>query len=192
MTYLRPIGLNLGLLMLLGCAAETSEEVRPASMKVRVERRAFPGAPPVIPHARLGGACVTCHTGEGNQVMPKIGIAPANPHLKTLGMTDKARCEQCHVFQQTENLFVKNEFKPFILAPSLSEPAPPHAPPTIPHPVFMREDCTACHAGAAARPEIRCNHADRKRCQQCHVPHETAAEFPVAGLPENRPATKAQ
>ena len=46
----------------------------------------------------------------------------------------------------------------------------PLAPPTIPHKTFMRENCTACHSGTAAREEIRTPHPERQRCRQCHVP----------------------
>jgi nitrate reductase cytochrome c-type subunit len=44
------------------------------------------------------------------------------------------------------------------------------APPTIPHPLQLRENCLACHAGPASRPEIRTSHPERARCRQCHVP----------------------
>lgn len=192
MTFIRHANLSLGVLLLLGCGSKSAKEVKPTAMNVRAERRAYSGAPPVIPHPRLGGACITCHTAEGNQVIPKIGIAPANPHLQTPGMSTDARCEQCHVFQQTENIFRENEFTPFLLASQENEPAHPYAPPVIPHSLFMREDCNACHAGAAARPEIRCQHSERKRCQQCHVPRQPSEEFPVAELLDNRPETEKQ
>ena len=187
MTFHRQVGLGLSVLLLLGCGSEATKEVEPTATKVRAERRAYHGAPPAIPHARLGGACITCHTAEGNQVIPKVGIAPANPHLRTPGLSADARCEQCHVFQQTDEVFTENEFAPFLLASSENEPAHPYAPPVIPHPLFMREDCNACHSGAAARPEIRCQHAERKRCQQCHVPRKSSEEFPVAEMLDNRP-----
>lgn len=192
MTFIRYASMSLGILLLLGCGSESAREVNPTATKVRAERRAYSGAPPVIPHQRLGGACITCHTAEGNQVIPKVGIAPANPHLKTPGLSAVARCEQCHVFQQSENVFRENEFTPLFLASKAIDPAHLYAPPVIPHPLFMREDCNACHAGAAARPEIRCQHAERKRCQQCHVPRESSEEFPVAELLDNRPATENQ
>lgn len=54
------------------------------------------------------------------------------------------------------------------------------APPTIPHKTFMRENCTACYSGAAAREEIRTPHPERSRCRQCHVPTLTRAEFSTA------------
>ena len=51
------------------------------------------------------------------------------------------------------------------------------APPTIPHKTFMRENCVACHAGPAAREEIRTSHPERRRCRQCHVPVATQETF---------------
>jgi predicted CXXCH cytochrome family protein len=47
------------------------------------------------------------------------------------------------------------------------------APPTIPHKVFMRENCGACHVGPGAREEILTTHPERTRCRQCHVPVTT-------------------
>src|SRR5438309_206520 len=49
----------------------------------RSARRAYDRAPPVIPHPRLGGACIHCH-GDTGRELPGIGWAPPNPHLKTL------------------------------------------------------------------------------------------------------------
>jgi hypothetical protein len=60
------------------------------------------------------------------------------------------------------------------------------APPVMPHPLFMRETCIACHTGPGARPEIRTSHPERRRCAQCHVEAETGEEFVStmgAGMP---------
>ena len=46
----------------------------------------------------------------------------------------------------------------------------PASPPTIPHTLQLRENCLACHGGAASRVEIRTSHPERPRCRQCHVP----------------------
>lgn len=138
-----------------------------AGWEQRLQRRAFPGAPPVVPHAPQSGKCIRCHTETGAE-RPPLGLAPANPHLRTDGMSEVSNCRQCHVFQRSRNEFAKSEFQP--LTPALhGSRAYPHAPPTIPHGLSMREDCRACHAGDAARPEIRCSHPSRLRCVQCHV-----------------------
>ena len=52
-----------------------------------------------------------------------------------------------------------------------------YSPPVIPHKTFMRENCTACHTGPAAREEIRTPHPERARCRQCHVAVTTLATF---------------
>jgi len=54
-------------------------ELRSASLQVRAKRRAYDGAPPVVPHESFGLACKTCHTAEG-KIVPTIGLAPANPN----------------------------------------------------------------------------------------------------------------
>jgi cytochrome c-type protein NapB len=172
------LGVWFCLLAVVGCGTKPSKEMQPASQAVREQRRAFQGAPPVIPHHRLGGACVTCHNAGGDQVIPNLGIAPANPHLKTTGLGAKSRCEQCHVFEQTDGLFAETEFTPFFVRLAKSKSSVPREPPAIPHALFMREDCKACHAGPAARPEIRCQHAERQRCRQCHISPASSVDNP--------------
>lgn len=152
-----------------GCSSEESEVATLASWAERDSRRAYAGAPPVIPHPPLTGKCADCHTPEGGRVIPEVGIAPANPHTLTAGMSAESRCRQCHVFQQSEALFVDSDFSGLHFDVHTGDRATTSSPPTVPHTAFMREDCSACHCGPAARPEIVCNHADRVRCQQCHV-----------------------
>lgn len=135
---------------------------------VRAARRAYDGAPPVIPHAPLGGACVTCHTNTAREV-PGIGTAPPNPHLQTLGLSETVNCRQCHVFQNSTNEYVASTFVGLPQDLRRGSRLYPSAPPTIPHRLFMREDCASCHTGGAVRPEIRCSHPERLNCVQCHV-----------------------
>ncbi len=151
-----------------GPQTASPEGLTVATWAERAERRAYDGAPPVIPHPPLSGRCVECHTAEGS-VRPPIGVAPANPHLKTPGMSDASRCRQCHVFKVTDDRFAVNDFQPLRRSSPYGERAHALAPPTIPHPLWMHEDCAACHAGPAARPEIRCTHPERLRCRQCHA-----------------------
>ena len=42
------------------------------------------------------------------------------------------------------------------------------APPTIPHRVFMRDNCISCH-GPTGYHEYRTTHPNRTQCMQCHV-----------------------
>lgn len=140
----------------------------PSSHQKRSERRLYPGAPPVIPHPPISGKCVTCHTPEGTH-KPPLGYAPANPHTKTPGMSAESRCRQCHVFKKSTDVFVESDFVREAFTRTKGTRAHAKAPPTIPHPLQMRDDCNSCHTGDSARPEIKCTHPERTRCTQCHV-----------------------
>jgi cytochrome c-type protein NapB len=138
------------------------------SSPVRAERRAYDGAPPVIPHRPLGGACTTCHTAEA-RTTPGVGLAPPNPHTRTPGLSASARCQQCHVFQMTSEVFRESDFHGFVQDLRHGERMYAHAPPVIPHGDFLREDCAAFHTGIAARAEVKCTHPERTDCKQCHA-----------------------
>jgi cytochrome c-type protein NapB len=106
-----------------------------------------------------------------------VGFAPPSPHDSTAGMSTLSRCTQCHVFATTKDVFATNNFRGVQQDMRRGSRLYPHAPPVMPHAVFMRENCTSCHAGLAAREEIRCTHPDRVRCQQCHVSAVAVDEF---------------
>lgn len=161
-----------------GCGTGDGESAKnPAD--VRAARRAYDGAPPVAPHEDFGITCTECHNQRGMEVKD-VGFAPPSPHVVTGEMSSIGRCRQCHVFRQTEAVFVVNDFvglrQDLRRGPRLN----PLAPPTIPHKTFMRENCRACHTGVAAREQIRTPHPERIRCAQCHVPTRTRAEFSTA------------
>jgi cytochrome c-type protein NapB len=137
--------------------------------------RAFDGAPPVIPHVAFGAVCQSCHGPSGPEV-PGLGYAPRSPHEQTAGM-QFSRCQQCHVFQNTEGVWRSTTFAGLPQPTAPAHRAHPLAPPTIPHPVFMRENCLACHDGPAARDAIRTSHPERARCRQCHVEPITTRRF---------------
>ena len=179
----------LAALALLPAAAACSHEDAPGSVPVpgrdgarktsaavRAARRAYDGAPPVVPHAPFGAACSSCHTERGMDV-PGIGFAPPSPHEKTAGLSGTSRCEQCHVFRQSEELFVANSYVGETQDLGPGSRAHEGAPPVLPHPVFMRENCRACHAGPAAREGVRCTHPERENCGQCHVERLAATSF---------------
>jgi len=144
---------------------------------LRAARRAYDGAPPVIPHPSFNISCIACHTDQG-MFVPEVGFAPAMPHLETPGLSRASNCRQCHVFRETEAVWIPNGFEGRAQDLRHGSRMYPHAPPVIPHPVFMREACLACHAGPAAREELRCSHPERLRCAQCHVPRLSAEIFP--------------
>jgi nitrate reductase (cytochrome), electron transfer subunit len=164
----------LAAVSLLGCdSSPAPKPVVAAASKVRAARRAYDGAPPVIPHPHLSGTCTTCH-GSAAVEVPGVGLAPPNPHLKTPGLSEKSRCRQCHVFTATDNLLQASAFSGLPAFGRKGDRLHPLAPPTMPHPLFMHEDCLSCHSGAAARPEILCTHPERIRCLQCHVPNRSS------------------
>jgi cytochrome c-type protein NapB len=148
--------------------AKSTATVQPTSFQVRAERRAFDGAPPVIPHKSFGIDCTKCHTITG-LLVPSVGIAPANPHEGDRRAGSLTNCKQCHVFANTDQLFVEADFTGLRQQYQPSSRAHPLAPPVIPHPTTMRANCMACHSGQAARPEIICTHPERTNCVQCHV-----------------------
>jgi len=152
---------------------------------VRAARRAYDGAPPIIPHPPFGAACDACHDEQGLAVQG-VGYAPPSPHIDTRYEGGTARCRQCHVFRTTEGAFVASGFTGLAQDLRPGDRATAGAPPRIPHRVLMRENCRACHTGPGAREEIRTTHPERDRCRQCHVPRSTAGGFESAAGP--RPA----
>ena len=156
-------------------AARRAGDVQPASFAVRAQRRAFDGAPAIIPHEPFGVDCVTCHTPTGNSI-PTIGVAPANPHYGDARAGALENCRQCHLFSHTTTVFVANSFQGRLQRRHAAERAHPTAPPVTPHSLSMRTNCLACHAGPAARPEILCTHPERTNCVQCHLAIDLSSE----------------
>lgn len=137
-------------------------------------RRAYPNAPPVIPHRSFnekafgGGSCLGCHR-DGSYTPPLKAWAPITPH------PELASCVSCHVFQEKTAAFAVSDFRA-AAPPELGQRAMPGSPPAIPHTLEMRSDCLACHFSAASPKEIRTTHPERANCRQCHA----AVESPPA------------
>lgn len=169
--------------LLAGCSAPTGSEPVPgqpgrakSAAEVRAKRRAYDGAPPVIAHDPMGASCVQCHNQRGLAV-DGLGYAPPSPHEATRGMGPTARCTQCHVYARTDDVFVDSSFAGLAQDLRRGSRLYPGAPPVMPHRVFMRENCRACHTGPAAREAIRTSHPERARCRQCHVEARTGETF---------------
>lgn len=149
------------------------------------ERRAFPGAPPSIPHpvaAELatGELCLSCH-GQGGWTPKFEAYAPVTPHPQ-LGA-----CQQCHVATKVSDTFRASTFEA-PSPPALGQAALPTSPPPVPHELRMRESCASCHAGPSAPPEIRTDHPERVGCLQCHVPQRQGESWSRAlapGIPDD-------
>lgn len=151
-------------------------EVAQSSAAVRAARRAYDGAPPVVPHDDFGMTCGSCHHVSGMPV-EGLGFAPASPHEGTARAYSTQRCRQCHVFALSEGLFVQSGFMGLGQDLQPGERLYPGAPPTMPHKMLMRENCAACHTGPGARAEIATTHPERDRCTQCHVAVITQDRF---------------
>ncbi|MCB1129512.1 MAG: hypothetical protein KDN05_00185 [Verrucomicrobiae bacterium] len=137
----------------------------------RSGRRAFDGAPPTVPHEidQLSSAsCMVCHGTDASMVI--AGRRPAaisHPYYTS--------CTQCHVpadglrrLTDEERLIVDSSFMG-LETPGPGNRAYPGAPPTVPHPLFMRQNCMSCH-GPTRPNAIRSSHPDRQNCLQCHAP----------------------
>lgn len=148
--------------------ADADAEARARSLARRAERRAYDGAPPVIPHpvdARSVGACLACHE-HGLRLGPLT--ASPMPHAAYTS------CTQCHapgapqaLAQQATPWPPASTFEG-LAAPVTGERAWTGAPPVISHGTLMREDCLSCHGpnGAAG---LRSTHPWRQSCTQCHA-----------------------
>ncbi len=154
--------------------AEARPGTRGRSLAAVRRLRAYPGAPPTVPHEvsaqeQLTQACNACH-GRGGYA-PRFGAyAPITPH------PELANCLQCHVAQATDGVFAATDWRT-IAWPTLGQAAFEGGPPAIPHDLPMRGNCVACHVGPGAVAEIRTTHPERANCRQCHVPVLTQDEF---------------
>lgn len=135
----------------------------------RMANRAYDGAPPTIPHpVRQGTAseCLACHD-EGLRIRGATASAISHREM--------AQCTQCHVVSSApmpadtwlakevgESTFVG------LAPPTEGSRAWSIAPPTIPHPTSMREQCLSCH-GPLGREALRSTHPERETCTQCHA-----------------------
>lgn len=139
------------------------------TLKGYYEKRAYPGAPPVISHSAkemIGNferTCLKCHT-KGRYYRKFKAYAPITPHPEMLN------CRQCHVAgdKKVEPVFKEIDWVG-ARAPELDDRAQPEAPPVIPHSLQMRGNCFGCHTGFSAVEEIRNDHPERVNCRQCHV-----------------------
>lgn len=162
--------------------------------------RAYPGAPPRIPHGFTGdefrtGTCNTCHERGG--FSPRFGAyAPVTPHpdmpaclqchvgrdevtgVSLPDLDPNTVCRQCHAPGATARWMEASvDWRPL----AWTTPAPRSAlagAPSIPHELFFRGNCLACHSGPAAVAEIRTAHPEWGNCRQCHAaPEPGVAEY---------------
>jgi cytochrome c-type protein NapB len=155
----------------IAALTNATEAERLLALAERAARRAFDGAPPVVPHSIAqdsSAACLACH-GPGLAVKDKVASRISHAHYSS--------CTQCHVASGGTELLMGEST---LLAPiaanvfvSVTPPlkgsrAWPLAPPTIPHSTLMRSDCLSCH-GPRGLFGLRTPHPDRQSCVQCHA-----------------------
>jgi nitrate reductase (cytochrome), electron transfer subunit len=152
--------------------------------------RAYPGAPPRIPHGLTAeelrtAECNTCHERGGYS--QRFGTyVPVTPHPEwtaclqchvgndaVMGVAlpsedPDATCRQCHAPGVISRQRPMPEWRPAAwLNPSGRGAG--GSPPPIPHPPDLRGNCLACHSGPGAVSEIRTGHSERANCRQCHI-----------------------
>ncbi|NNE43988.1 MAG: diheme cytochrome c precursor [Gemmatimonadetes bacterium] len=138
---------------------------RRRALAQREERRAFNGAPPVIPHEAdpVGSdACLSCHESSVRLADESAGGLP-HPYY--------TNCQQCHVAESPllEPVVLAASSFEGLAAPDGGDRAWEGAPPTIPHSTWMRGNCLSCH-GPNGQVGIRTSHPERVNCLQCHAP----------------------
>lgn len=168
-------------------ALELSDVSRADALTARTHRRAFYGAPPVIPHPVNQSSmseCLACH--DHGMRMGALA-APAIPHPAFLS------CTQCHALaepnlpwgERSEGLAedpraVPNSFVG-LKAPLMGNRWTSVAPPIVPHDSFMHERCVSCH-GPNGRVPLRTPHPDRSNCRQCHALNANLEQRPGGRL----------
>jgi len=168
---------------------DSSAHIRSLDIYQRI--RAFPGAPPRVPHGLTDEeyretSCNLCHL-RGGWVARFSTYAPVTPHPDyvsclqchvpqdtLVGRTfpipgDSASCPQCHIDPDAElETFVELDWVPAAW-PETNSQAMPESPHRIPHDFQMRSNCLACHSGPGAVVDLRTDHPERLNCRQCHV-----------------------
>ena len=159
-------------------------QLRAEAVARRAARRAYAGAPPTIPHpvdANDVTSCYQCH-GEGT-VIDNV-VAPKISHQRY------TNCTQCHAPVMvgtpgtSEGLVVENRFAG-VVSNGKGSRAYAGAPPTVPHPLLMRENCTSCH-GTLGLAGMKTPHPWRVNCLQCHA-LDAQQQQPAAGDPAPPP-----
>ncbi|MEX1186845.1 MAG: hypothetical protein WEA80_09675 [Gemmatimonadaceae bacterium] len=179
--------------------AEPRRSAHPRTLATWRNLRAYPGAPPRIPHGLTpdefqNGGCNTCHERGG--FSQRFGAyVPITPHPEmgaclqchvgdgelmaiALPSTDpSARCRQCHTPEAGRWTESTVDWRP-LAWPGVAQRTAGSGPAPIPHTLVFRGNCLSCHAAPAAVAEIRTTHPERADCKQCHLPSEDAtAEF---------------
>jgi cytochrome c-type protein NapB len=133
----------------------------------RARLRAFYTAPPVISHeveSQDAKDCLRCHLKVTRSQDGRVAMQTPHPQMTS--------CLQCHApgFPGAD-LNVESRWQ------GLEEPKRGTrwfwtSPPTVPHRIFLRENCLSCHGPENPDMRLRTPHPERTSCLQCHVPDE--------------------
>ncbi len=176
-------------MLAIGDPATPRRNANPRTLHTYRIRRAYPGAPPRIPHGLTSeefrtNTCNNCHQRGGYS--PRFGAyVPVTPH------PELEACLQCHLGDDEVTGVVLPSHDPSTICrqchdpdalqmaaarawpssawPRLSRSVPGDPPPPIPHDLELRGNCVTCHAGPGAVAELRTDHPERANCRQCHV-----------------------
>jgi cytochrome c-type protein NapB len=159
-----------------------SEADKELSSQNRASRRAYNGAPPIIPHSIQNtndAACYACHSN---------GMQMAGLKASVMSHQFLANCTQCHAspppapFQTIDSEVATNFVG--LPAPKAGQRAYSGAPPTIPHSQWMRQNCLACHGSPNGWAGMESTHPWRTNCTQCHAPSAVLDQaIPVESIP---------
>lgn len=189
-----------------------TREAHPRSLKTYHYLRAYPGAPPRIPHELTPeefrtSACNTCHE-RGGYSRRFAAYAPLTPHpdqgpclqchlgtdnlmaVSLVSPDPNRRCRQCHATGGMPRPQAETPFDWLTTTwPRLPSSTAEEQPAPILHAAEPRGNCVACHAGPAAVAEVRTSHPEWADCRQCHVaPDPDAAAFTRTASAETVPA----
>jgi nitrate reductase (cytochrome), electron transfer subunit len=185
--------------------APRRDNAHPRTLATFRRLRAYPGAPPRVPHGLTAeefrtSTCNTCHE-RGGWSARFAAYVPLTPH------PEWASCLQCHA---TDAPLMGNALPgtgPDALcgqchAPAAARVALPAidwqaapwprvrglaldgTPPEIPHDLQSRGNCLACHMGPGAVAEIRTRHPERANCRQCHLVADAFSFTTATGVAE--------
>lgn len=180
-------------MMAIAPVARREREAHPRNLQTYRYLRAYPGAPPRIPHELTPeefrtGACKTCHE-RGGYSRRFEAYVPLTPHpdngpclqchvgsddvmaVPLVGPDSNRRCHQCHAAGGTPQAGADAslDWRPAPWPRLAGAATPAETPSPIPHDLQGRGNCVACHAGPGAVAEIRTGHPEWTDCRQCHV-----------------------
>ena len=199
-------------MMAIAAAARREREAHPRDLRTYHYLRAYPGAPPRIPHELTPeefrtGACKTCHE-RGGYSQRFDAYVPLTPHpakgeclqchvgadelmaIPLASADSSRRCHQCHGPGGRPGAYTEDlpGWRPASW-PRLVADTATGTPPPIPHDLQGRGNCLACHAGPGAVAEIRTSHPEWADCRQCHVAPVPEAQAFVRAMPAGADST---